>query len=285
MSVSAFKNPEADVWTRDNRSLDAALERTTHLGIGAHQDDLEFMAYEGIAACYERDDHWFAGVTVTDGRGSSRAGPYASYTDEQMRDERREEQREAARIGRYTAQMQLDYSSSELKGDRRGDVVEDLCQILARMKPHTVYLHQPADKHDSHIATLACSVEALRRIAPEHLPDRVVGCEGWRGLDWLDDAEKIPMVCDAYPELVEQFYGVFKSQIVGGKRYDLAIEGRRIANATMFDSHGSDTVGTIIWGIDLKPLIADPSLSMTAFIDAKIQALSADVAGRIDKFV
>jgi len=32
--------------------------------------------------------------------------------------------------------------------------------------------------------------------------------------------------------------GVFESQIAGGKRYDLALMGRRRANATYFESHG-----------------------------------------------
>jgi LmbE family N-acetylglucosaminyl deacetylase len=53
-----------------------ALARITHLGIGAHQDDLEFMAFHGILACFRmRDDRWFGGVTCTNGAGSSRTGP------------------------------------------------------------------------------------------------------------------------------------------------------------------------------------------------------------------
>ena len=48
------------------------LPLTTHLGVGAHQDDLEFMALHGILECYQRPDRWFSGIMVTDGRGSSR---------------------------------------------------------------------------------------------------------------------------------------------------------------------------------------------------------------------
>lgn len=283
-SVSLLHKTDSDIWLNGERSIDDALSRGTHLGIGAHQDDLEFMAYEGIAACYEKTDLWFVGVTVTDGRGSSRAGPFKDYSDEQIREVRREEQRQAAEIGQYSAQLQLDYPSSELKGDQRSNVTRDLYEIISRVKPSVVYVHQPADKHDSHVATLACSIDALRQAAEERIPDRVVGCEVWRGLDWLDDAEKIPMVCDQYPDLVDRLYKVFRSQIEGGKRYDLAVEGRRRANATMFDSHGSDMWESVAWGIDLKPLLENPNLSIEAFIQEKTSAFAADVRDRVRQY-
>jgi LmbE family N-acetylglucosaminyl deacetylase len=282
--VSPFHNPESDIWLSDGLDLDAALGRTTHLGIGAHQDDLEFMAYEGIAACYQKSDLWFTGVTVTDGRGSSRKGPFADYSNEQIREVRRQEQREAAEIGQYTAQFQLDYPSSEIKGNGRPRVVDDLVYLLERMRPQVVYLHQPADKHDSHVATMTCCIEALRRVADLHLPERIIGCEVWRSLDWLADEEKIAMVCDGHPELMRSLFAVYRSQIEGGKRYDLAVEGRRRSNATMFDSHGSDEYEALAWGVDLKPLVEQADFSIESFILEKISGFSEDVQNRIQKF-
>ena len=70
-----------------------ALARVTHLGIGAHQDDLEFMAFHGIKTCYHSDAEWFGGVTCTNGSGSSRTGAYGRFSDEEMMAVRREEQR------------------------------------------------------------------------------------------------------------------------------------------------------------------------------------------------
>ena len=282
--MSPFHNPDSDIWLSDGLNLKGALGRTTHLGIGAHQDDLEFMAFEGVSACYHQRALWFAGVTVTDGRGSSRKGPFASYTNEQIRGVRRQEQREAAEIGQYTAQIQLDYPSSELKGSGRSKVVDDIAYILERMCPQFVYLHQPADKHDSHVATLACSIEALRRVADQHLPERIIGCEVWRSLDWLADEEKVAMVCDGCPDLMRSLFAVYRSQIEGGKRYDLAVEGRRRSNATMFDSHGTDEYEALAWGVDLKPLVEQPDLSMESFILEKISDFSNDVRVRIQKF-
>ena len=46
----------ADVYVPDARPLAAALARCTHLCLAAHQDDIEIMAYHGIAACHGRRD-------------------------------------------------------------------------------------------------------------------------------------------------------------------------------------------------------------------------------------
>ena len=59
----------ARVWTCNNQSLEAALKSSTHLGIGAHHDDLEFWAFEGIVACRNKPGHGFVGITCTNGRG------------------------------------------------------------------------------------------------------------------------------------------------------------------------------------------------------------------------
>ena len=61
-----FHNPAAEVFVPEGAPVDAALSRTTHLGIAAHQDDLEIMAYHGILECFGQPDKHFTGVTVTD---------------------------------------------------------------------------------------------------------------------------------------------------------------------------------------------------------------------------
>lgn len=59
-----LSSPQADLYIPDERQTAvAALARTTHLCIGAHPDDIEAMAYHGIAACFGRSDRWFSGIT------------------------------------------------------------------------------------------------------------------------------------------------------------------------------------------------------------------------------
>ncbi len=59
----------AEIFVPDQLPLGSALARTTHLGIGAHPDDLEIMAAHGILECFASSERWFTGVVVTDGAG------------------------------------------------------------------------------------------------------------------------------------------------------------------------------------------------------------------------
>ena len=54
-----------------------------------------------IAECFGKQDKWFGGVVVTDGRGSPRSGLYADYTDEEMKSVRITEQKKGGGGG-YT---------------------------------------------------------------------------------------------------------------------------------------------------------------------------------------
>jgi LmbE family N-acetylglucosaminyl deacetylase len=136
-----FHKSTADLFIPDGLEEGAALSRTTHLCIAAHQDDIEIMAYHGIAECFGRKDRWFTGVVVTNGAGSPRSGIYGAYSDEEMQRVRLIEQRKAAYVGEYAAQAQLGFSSAEVKNAASRDVVEDIEQILRATQPEVVYLH------------------------------------------------------------------------------------------------------------------------------------------------
>lgn len=279
-----FSSPAADVYMPDRRPLAKALARTTHLCIAAHQDDIEIMAYHGIAECYGRKDRGFTGVVVTDGGGSPRAGKFAKFTDEQMKVVRRQEQRQAAKLGRFAAMLQLSHPSSVVKDAKTRVVVGDLIAIVRATRPRFVYLHNPADKHDTHIAVLSRCIAALRALPKSQRPERVYGCEVWRNLDWLLDADKQILNDSFRPKLAAKLVGVFQSQIAGGKRYDHAAIGRRLANATFHTSHATDRATALTWAMDLTPLMRDDKLSLTKLALDHVDRLRADVAARIKKF-
>ena len=65
----AFHLDTAEVFVPDGVPAEEALARSTHVAVGAHQDDLEIMAFAGILECFGRDDRWFTGVVVTNGSG------------------------------------------------------------------------------------------------------------------------------------------------------------------------------------------------------------------------
>ena len=153
--------------------------------------------------------------------------------------------------------------------------------ILAGCKAEIVYLHNPADKHDTHIGVLLRSLEVLRAMPVEKRPCQVLGCEVWRDLDWLPDADKIALDAGRRPELAAELLKAFDSQISGGKRYDLAAQGRRLAHATFHTSHATDRLAGITWAMDLTPLVHNETLSVSDYTLAYIDRLKSDVTGRL----
>ncbi len=278
-----FHNTNADFFVPDGLDEAAALARTTHMCISAHQDDIELMAYHGVAECFGLPDKWFTGVVSTDGAGSPRSGIYGGYTDDQMKKVRVVEQRKAAFVGDYACQIQLGFPSSEVKNARDTGLVEDLQQILRAARPRVVYLHNLADKHDTHVAVSLRAVAALRALAGEYQPEKVYGCEVWRALDWLQDDDKVALPVSARSNIAAALVGVFDSQVTGGKRYDLATAGRRLANATYLASHGTDKESALSLAMDLTPLVEDPNLPIAAYVLAYVDRLRADIEKRLTK--
>jgi LmbE family N-acetylglucosaminyl deacetylase len=271
----------AEVFVPDGVPAEAALRRTTHLGIGAHQDDLEIMAFHGILECFQREDQWFSGVVVTDGSGSPRDGAYREYSDKQMQSVRRMEQKKAAVLGEYAAQVLLDHPSGAVKDPANLAVVEDLQRVLTACRPQIVYTHNLADKHDTHVGVALRVIEALRGLKADERPLKVFGCEVWKDLDWLSDSEKVAFDVSPHENLQAALLGVFDSQIAGGKRYDLATLGRRRANATYHATHGVDLTTGTIFAMDLTPLILNPDLQPGVFIDRFIDGFHKETADRL----
>ena len=278
-----FSQHGATVLVPDGAPFPAALRRITHLGIGAHQDDLEFMVLHGIAACFHADDLWFGGVTCTNGAGSARAGEYAKFTDAGMQAVRREEQDLAARVGRYGFMAQLDHPSAKVKSANDTDLRDDLVKVLQNCQPAVVYTHQPADKHETHIGVLVAVVEAIRTLPKNARPAALHGCEVWRNLDWMNDSEKLVHNLSGHDVLSGALNGIFDSQIAGGKRYDLAVMGRRRANATFFSSHTTDGADALAFAMDLTPLIQDDSLDLVDYTMGYVRRFSNNVRETLEK--
>ena len=274
--------PQAEIFFPDPSTTNV-LSKTTHLGIGAHQDDLEMMAIHGILTAYDDPQAAFTGVTVTDGRGAPRNGSYANISDDELWAVRIEEQKEAARIGHYQAQLLLNYPSRRVKSPARNDVVDDLKTILLETHPHVIYTHNLTDKHDTHAAVALAVIEACRALPDLMRNVTVYGCEIWRSLDWLPDDRKVTLDVSAHPKLQDDLLAVFRSQIAGGKRYDLAAIGRRLANATFFESHETDTASRMVYAMDLTPLVHNRNLVISDFLADLIQELEGEVKNSLER--
>lgn len=278
-----FNKNEADLFVFENANEIDALSRTTDLCFAAHQDDIEIMAYGPIVNCYDSNENWFTGVVVTDGAGSPRSGIYKQYTDDEMKQIRVSEQRKAAAIGNYSAQIQLGYKSSEVKEKDNLALINEIKNIVIACSPSVVYTHNFADKHDTHVAVAINVIKAIRLLPIEQRPKKVYSMEVWRGFDWLCDEDKTVFDTHKHPNLANALLGVFDSQIAGGKRYDLATIGRRNANATFFASHEVDSSDSINYGLDITELVNNENLSILEFINKYIENFKMEVKSRLEK--
>ncbi len=280
-----LSKPSSEIYVPDGKDVTSALARVTHMAISAHQDDIEIMALEGVLACFGQPDKWFLGVVATDGAGSPRDGLYAKYTDAEMRAVRRVEQKKAAFVGEYAAAAFLDHPSSGIKNAADSGPKNDIKALLEAALPDVVYTHNLADKHDTHVAVALRTIAAIRELPPAARPRKLYGCEVWRDLDWMVDSDKVVFQLDEHQNLSAALLGVFDSQIAGGKRYDLATFGRRRAHATYHQSHGVDAAQMINFGMDLTPLVENPSLDAGEFVQERIRGFADEVRSRFQKLL
>lgn len=278
-----FNKDTAKIYVPDHTPENEALAKTTSICIAAHQDDIEIMAAQPILESYQQQHKGFTGVVMADGRGSPRNGTYAQTTDEEMRLVRIKEQCKAADIGEYAALVLLDYPSVEIKDASNRACVEDIIQILRIARPKIIFTHNLADKHDTHVAVALRVIEALHKLNTNERPEKVLGCEVWRSLDWVNDDDKVVMDLSNHENLQHALLGVYDSQIAGGKRYDLAAMSRRRANATFFESHGVDVMTGVSFGMDLTPLMNNPTLSPADYVAGFIHRFEIDIKARIGK--
>lgn len=274
-------NPNAEFFVPENLEIKKALDRTTHMSIGAHPDDLEIMSYHGILKCYNKHNKWFTGVVVTNGSGSAREGIYKDYTDKEMQEIRKTEQKKASKIGGFGALVLLDYSSKDTKDPSNINIIKELSEIISLSKPEIIYTHNLADKHDTHLGVAIKTIHAIRLLDKEARPKKLYGCEVWRGLDWMNDSEKVIFDVSGNPVLSKSLIKVFDSQVAGGKRYDLATLGRRYANATYTSSHTVDESDAVTYAMDLTPLIIDDKLDILTFVNAHIERFMKSVSEKL----
>jgi len=271
------------VFVPDGGDARAALARATHLGIGAHPDDVEWIGYAGIARAFGADDAHFVGCVVTDGAGSPRGGPYADASDAELVAIRHAEQRRAAIVGRYAAVVQLAHTSAATRADGAA-VTDDLAALLRATRPASVFVHAPTDRHATHVAVCLRTLAALRRLDAEDdwRPERVLGVEGWGALDWLAPEDRVELDVSDRPHLFAALVGVHDSQLAGGKPYDRAMAARFRANATFAEPRAVDRCERLALAVDLGAAARSNGPSAAALVEGLCARARAALLARLD---
>jgi LmbE family N-acetylglucosaminyl deacetylase len=254
-----LSRPAAEVFIPDGTSWETACARVTHLVVAAHADDVELMAWHAVLHA-----QGLAAVVVTDGGD---------------RNTRLQEQKRAASRGNYALVIWLDHASADVKQRAYPPLASDLSAVLSAIRPRLVYTHNPADRHDTHIAVALHTVQALR--ANPSSVERVLGCEVWRALDWLQAEDKVTLDVSRAEERLMPLIREFDSQIAGGKRYDLAAAGRKRANATFLHAQDIDRATAVEYAMDLTPLVRDPTLDITRWTLQFVERFARDVEARL----
>lgn len=277
-----FARPDAEIFVPDGRAEDEALGRITHLCIGAHPDDVELMAYHGIRAGQGRDGPHFGAVTCTDGAGAARTDDDddANSDADVLRRTRRDEQRAAARRGRYSAAIQLGHSSESVRAGVTPEVVQDLARVLDATRPRVIYTHSPTDIHSTHVGVCVAAIEAIRTLPQAARPAEVLGCEVWGSLDWLPQpALKVLDLGDdasSWSALIQ----VFASQTRLRPYHEGAL-GRSRANAVFRDADAAGGHERHWLAMDLTPLAQDDGLGLEDWVRERIAGFESAALGRI----
>ena len=195
------------------------------------------------------------------------------------------EQKKAAYLGEYGALALLNYPSKTVKSKEDLIIQSELADLIKKAKPEVIYTHNLADKHDTHIGVVTKVIKAIRSLPEAYHPKQLLGCEVWRTLDWVNDDKKVYLDTSNHPNLASSLLEVFDSQIIGGKRYDLATIGRRLSNATFNASHEVDATNSLSYAMDLTPLIKDKTLDVSDYISNFIEAFKLDVVNKINSVI
>jgi LmbE family N-acetylglucosaminyl deacetylase len=276
----ALSRLSAEIFVPDGAPPDVALARTTHVGVGAHPDDLEILAATAIVECCGASERFFTGIVVADGAGGPRLPEHADLSEDALKAIRRAEQRRAATLGRYSAVVLLDHPSRDVKDASAGAVVADLASLLRVARPRELLTHALTDRHDTHVAVALRVVDACRALPEAERPARILGAEVWRDLDWLTGDDRIELAADEGEALQAELLAAFESQNGGTRRYELGTLGRRRAQATFAESHKSEPRERVVLAMDLAPLVRG-STSPAELVRAAIERFHADAADRL----
>jgi LmbE family N-acetylglucosaminyl deacetylase len=279
LTVLAGLAPGAQVYVPDGAAVSDALARTTDLAVVAHPDDVELAMPGPVLACRDDPERWFTAVVCTDGAGSVRPADMVDLDAARFVAVRAAEQRAAADAGGLSAVIMMGLSSATVgtTGDPGRDaLVQALALICGAAGAAVVHTHNPADAHRTHVAVATAAVTALRRLAPDERPAMLLGWEGWRDLDWLAPDSVVTADLTGQGDEAVALARCHASQM-GPKRYDLAAQGRRRANATYRHQATADAATEVGVAMDLTAML-DDATDPVAVVLAAIDDFRSDVA-------
>ena len=256
------------------------LTDTTDLSCTAHQDDAEIENGIQILQAQRDPKKNFLNIIATDGASSksrlNRADADAEgskgkpFELQELPERRWREQRDASSASK-TPSIQLGYPSNAVNGlmgdGKKAEVVHILSGLFDSMPNlKDVFLHNPLDKHDTHLGVLACSVAAFRSMDSKDLPDNIVGMEGWGGLAGMPHGELVKFVTENKQDLeeIKGWISLYTSQLdLQLRAYDKVTIALYEAHAGFVtDPHSLGVIEGMAIGVKLTDYIKNPDMQL-----------------------
>jgi hypothetical protein len=152
-------------------------------------------------------------------------------TDDAMRTIRQREQEKAAVVGEYAAVVMLDRTSADVQGPGHVALVQELTDLLRAARPEVVYTHSPRTGIRRTYRWSSPPWPPAARCPPASAPRESSAARCGATSSGSPQRTRSRSDVSGRDSMGAALMGVFESQIVGGKRYDLAVPARRLAHA------------------------------------------------------
>jgi len=247
------------VAVQEGNSLEEFGGRTGNLVVvSPHPDDDVLGAGGTMALASEKGQNVFA-VYVTDGRGSPRKN--LRITDEETAARRQQEALSSLRTIGGAGGFFLRRQSRELAGRNGIEVREEIREILERLRPAEIYLPAPYERHRTHQACTALTIDALR--AAGEWPLKVFGYGLW-GTFW-GGKERVARDVGAVIRRKVEAVAAHASQIEY-KDYHQGILGKNNYEAVFWESHEVQKASFVEVFLNMTEFLPRKDLSVRTFI-------------------
>ncbi len=230
------------------------------LVVAPHPDD-DVIGMGGTMALLAREGYAVFSLYVTN--GSSLLFPKAMIPPV-----RRQEALDALKVVKARGAILLNHISRQLKGRGRERIVSEIKEVLTLLKPGTVYIPGPFERHKTHRIVSELSVKALHRI--QGYRPGLWGYAVWSGVLQVPGTKVVDI--SSVVSLKRRAIRRHTTQIQY-KPYDTGIIARNRYEGIFKETHKPDRFDYAEIFLDMHTLVANRKLGLKKFAQGVIDIL------------
>ncbi|MCX5903764.1 MAG: PIG-L family deacetylase [Proteobacteria bacterium] len=228
------------------------------LVVAPHPDD-DVIGAGGMMALLAQSGRAVFSLYVTDGRNSPVVPPAAGK--KAVAGIRRREALAALKAVKARGAIFLNYNSQELHDKKCSEAAKAIREALLFLRPETVYVPTPFDRHPTHCAALRLTLTALRSI--RGFTPQLFGYNVWGGVYGVRGLKAVDI--SSVVKLKRKAIRMHCSQIAY-KAYDEGILARNRYEAVFAETHGSEQCRYVESFLDMQELVNNKKLGLQRFV-------------------